>query len=152
MTLVKVTVLIEEIPVIMTVSNTIVSTAVKRLKPNASHIERDILSSFCCESVDDAPLTPSNNVPEALLRFVLDDFVSGQDSQYGVQCVVGVFGTCEEDRSVANGSAQLFLARGQCRRPTLEDLCVGVVLATFVVARRSFCAYVTRGCVDTSGS
>ena len=61
----------------MTVSNTIVSTTVKRLKPNASHVERDILSGLRRESVDDAPLTPPNNVPEALLRLVRDDLVPG---------------------------------------------------------------------------
>jgi hypothetical protein len=72
MTLVKVTVLIEEIPVIMTASNTIASKTVKRLKPNASHIERDIFCVLCCELVDDAPLAQG---VEALLSFVLDKVV-----------------------------------------------------------------------------
>jgi hypothetical protein len=37
----------------MTASNTIVSRTVKRLKPIASHVERDILSSLCCGYVDE---------------------------------------------------------------------------------------------------
>lgn len=52
----------------MTISNTVVSAAVSRLKSNDSHIECDIISGLFRESVDDAPLTPSNDVPKVLLR------------------------------------------------------------------------------------
>jgi hypothetical protein len=75
MTLVTVTVLIEEMPVIMTASNTIVSRTVKRLKPNASHTERDIVSSLCCGCVDDDFLAQSDGGLEALLQSTLDDLV-----------------------------------------------------------------------------
>lgn len=69
-----------------TAINTIVSRTVKRLKPNASHIERDILSSLCYGCVDDDFLAQSDDVSEALLFCVLEGLVPGQDSQYGVEC------------------------------------------------------------------
>ena len=80
MTLVNVTVLIDEIPVIMTAIKTIVSKTVKRLKPNASHMERDILPGLCCELVDNAPLAQG---VEALLSFVLDNVVLRRNSVQG---------------------------------------------------------------------
>ena len=95
--MVNVTVLIEEIPVIMTTIKTIVSKTVKRLKPNASHIERDILSGLCCELVDNAPLAQG---VEALLSFVL---CATPKFPCRVKCANGDFGACREGRSVANG-------------------------------------------------
>ena len=101
MTLVNVTVLIDEIPVIMTAINTIVSKTVKRLKPNASHTERDILSSLYCELVDNAPLAQG---VEALLSFVLDNVVLRRNFRTGSSASMAISEPAERVASLSMGA------------------------------------------------